>query len=152
MKFVITEKERKEIKDMYLIEQTESKPTDNQFSELIGKSATFKNDDLDIIVKGEIMKVLTGDKTKHRDGVLIVFKYLAVTKILSGDYTTNADMSNAIFDCNKQIFHIRVLPAGNKNPVYLEFTCEGLSDVLIQMSPCKTDFAMTDINIPNNFA
>jgi hypothetical protein len=147
MKFIISEEERKSIRSMYLMEEYEDTNPELQFSELSGKTATFKDDELDVIVKGELRDMFP---MQGHDAIIIHFNYLDVTN-KKEEYSVDMDTANVIYNCNTQTFYITIRQ--KYNPLRVKtFTCKGLSDILIQKSPCKTDFVMTDTNVPNNFA
>ena len=122
-------------------------PKENMNSDLYGKTVTFKDVETGTVVKGTI-KHMT--EVKGYDDISITFDGLYVNT--NSDYKLKGD-PNIMYGCGENVFFITLYDSISEETVRVNtFTCKGLSDVLNDRLPCKTDFAMNNTNVKSSFA
>ena len=121
------------------------------YSDLYGKTVTFKDEKMGIIIKGKIKRMV---EVRGYDDISISFDNLYMDRNNPYDEVYNlSDRPNVMYGCGENVFHITLndLELGEQKRINT-FTCKSLSDVLINRLPCKTDFVMNNTNVKSNFA
>ena len=121
------------------------------YSDLYGKTVTFKDEKMGIIIKGKINRMV---EVRGYDDISISFDNLYMDRNNPYDEVYNlSDRPNVMYGCGENVFHITLndLELGEQKRINT-FTCKSLSDVLNNRLPCKTDFVMNNTNVKSNFA
>jgi ribosomal protein L35AE/L33A len=148
VKRVIKEQDEK-VQDLETVTVTVPKRTyvENMNSDLYGKTVTFKDEETGTVVKGKIKHMA---EVKGYDDVSISFDDLYM---LPNDNYKISGEPNIMYGCGENVFFITVYDIyEGKTKRMNTFTCKGLSDVLNDRLPCKTDFVMNNTNVKSSFA
>ena len=165
--FIINEEEKKRILGMhksstsnhYLIKEQE----EDSYSDLYGKTVTYKDESTGVEIKGKINNLV---KVEPND-IFISHDYFAVTNPDETGYVANMGPSKGTvyYGCKTKTFFIDLVERstvidpqkgpitkiGNKKNIGT-FTCEGLSNILQQRYPCKTDLSSIKTNVPEDLS
>jgi hypothetical protein len=146
MKTRLTERDLTRIVRRVIKEQEE-----DVYSDLYGKTVTFKDEKTGITLKGKIKRMV---EVRGYDDISISFDNLYMIRGNNYDEVYSlSDQPNVMYGCGENVFYINLYDLELEEQKRIKtFTCKTLSDVLNDRLPCKTDFVMNNTNVKSNFA